>query len=115
MYGQHRGSQYLSTLLFRFHLPTGNVEVVDAGSPRVWRVREGAVEPIELEAQMPLGMFEDTDYVPQHFRVEPGDRLLFISDGVYDALSPGVRSTASALWPRRSTARVSCPPRRCPE
>ncbi|WP_371627779.1 serine/threonine-protein phosphatase [Streptomyces sp. NBC_01116] len=89
VYGQHRGSQYLSTLLFRFHLPTGNVEVVDAGSPRVWRVREGAVEPIELEAQMPLGMFEDTDYVPQHFRVEPGDRLLFISDGVYDALSPG--------------------------
>ncbi|KUJ66394.1 phosphatase, partial [Streptomyces albus subsp. albus] len=89
VYGQHRGSQYLSTLLFRFHLPTGNVEIIDAGSPRVWRVRQGVVEPIELEAQMPLGMFEDTAYVPQHFRVEPGDRLLFISDGVYDALSPG--------------------------
>lgn len=65
------------------------MEIIDAGSPRVWRVREGVVEPIELEAQMPLGMFEDTAYVPQHFRVEPGDRLLFISDGVYDALSPG--------------------------
>ncbi|RPK81555.1 PP2C family protein-serine/threonine phosphatase [Streptomyces sp. ADI98-10] len=89
VYGQHGGSQYLSTLLFRFHLPTGGVEVIDAGSPRVWRVRGGVVEPIELEEQAPLGMFEDTAYVPQHFRVEPGDRLLFISDGVYDALSPG--------------------------
>ncbi|MFJ7059677.1 PP2C family protein-serine/threonine phosphatase [Streptomyces microflavus] len=89
VYGQHGGDQYLSTLLFRFHLPTGDVEIIDAGSPRVWRVRKGVVEPIELEAQMPLGMFEDTAYVPQHFRVEPGDRLLFISDGVYDALSPG--------------------------
>ncbi|MFH9691150.1 PP2C family protein-serine/threonine phosphatase [Streptomyces sp. NPDC021019] len=89
VYGQHGGSRYLSTLLFRFHLPTGDVEVIDAGSPRVWRVRGGVVEPIELEEQMPLGMFEDTAYCPQHFRVEPGDRLLFISDGVYDALSPG--------------------------
>lgn len=89
VYGQHKGSQYLSTLLFRFHLPTGHVEVVDAGSPKVWRMRGGVVEPIALEAQMPLGMFEDSDYEPQHMRVEPGDRLLFISDGVYDALSPG--------------------------
>ncbi|MET8712731.1 PP2C family protein-serine/threonine phosphatase [Streptomyces sp. NPDC004735] len=89
IYGQYGGSRFTSTLLLRFHLPTGDVEIIDAGSPRVWRVRAGVVEAIELEAQMPLGMFEDTDYVPQHFTVEPGDRLLFISDGVYDALSPG--------------------------
>ncbi len=89
VYGQYNGSRHLSTLLFRFHLRTGHVEVIDAGSPKVWRVRRGVVETIELEAQMPLGMFEDTDYVPQHFQVEPGDRLLCISDGVYDALSPG--------------------------
>ncbi|WP_329324836.1 PP2C family protein-serine/threonine phosphatase [[Kitasatospora] papulosa] len=89
IYGQYGGSRFTSTLLLRFHLPTGDVEIIDAGSPRVWRVRAGVVEAIELEAQMPLGMFEDTDYVPQHFSVEPGDRLLFISDGVYDALSPG--------------------------
>ncbi|THA73458.1 serine/threonine-protein phosphatase [Streptomyces sp. A0642] len=89
IFGQHRGSRYLSTLLLRFHLPTGGVEIIDAGSPRIWRLRKGVVEPIDLEGQMPLGMFEDTAYVPQRFEVEPGDRLLFISDGVYDALSPG--------------------------
>ncbi|MBM7057969.1 MULTISPECIES: PP2C family protein-serine/threonine phosphatase [Streptomyces] len=111
VYGQHRGEQYLSTLLFRFHLPTGDVEIIDAGSPRVWRVREGVVEPIELEAQMPLGMFEDTAYVPQRFRVEPGDRLLFISDGVYDALSPAgekysLRALAASM---RSTRLLPAP------
>jgi len=89
VYGQHQGDQYLSALLLHFHLPTGDVEIIDAGSPRIWRVREGAVELIELDAQMPLGMFEDTVYEPQRFTVAPGDRLLFISDGVYDALSPG--------------------------
>ncbi|WP_328535255.1 PP2C family protein-serine/threonine phosphatase [Streptomyces sp. NBC_00344] len=88
VYGQHQGRQYLSTLLLRFHLPTGNVQIIDAGSPRIWRLRKGSVEAIELDAQMPLGMFEDTAYTAQDFSVEPGDRLLFISDGVYDALSP---------------------------
>ncbi|MGW2841045.1 PP2C family protein-serine/threonine phosphatase [Streptomyces sp. NPDC001493] len=88
VHGQYRGAKYLATLLLRFHLPTGEVEIIDAGSPRVWRLRAGAVETVELEAQDPLGMFEDTAYVPQHLAVEPGDRLFFISDGVYDALSP---------------------------
>ncbi|MFJ6434257.1 PP2C family protein-serine/threonine phosphatase [Streptomyces sp. NPDC091416] len=98
VYGQHQGRQFLSTLLLRFHLPTGDVEIIDAGSPRIWRLRKGVVEPIELDAQMPLGMFEDTSYASQHFTVEPGDRLLFISDGVYDALSPaGERYSLHAL------------------
>ncbi|WP_369165024.1 PP2C family protein-serine/threonine phosphatase [Streptomyces sp. AFD10] len=107
VYGQHRGEQYLSTLLFRFHLPTGEVEVIDAGSPRVWRVRAGAVEQIAFDAQMPLGMFEDTDYVSQRFRVEPGDRLLFVSDGVYDALSPaGEKYSLRALAASISSTRL---------
>ncbi|MFE3738624.1 PP2C family protein-serine/threonine phosphatase [Streptomyces sp. NPDC059134] len=88
IYGQHQGHQYLSTLLLRFHLPTGDVEIIDAGSPRIWRLRADVVEPIEMDPQMPLGMFEDSVYIPQRFAVLPGDRLLFISDGVYDALSP---------------------------
>ncbi|WP_328697603.1 PP2C family protein-serine/threonine phosphatase [Streptomyces sp. NBC_00342] len=89
VYGQHHGRQFLSTLMLRFCLPTGNVEIIDAGSPRIWRLRRDVVETVELDAQIPLGMFEDTTYTPQRFKVEPGDRLLFISDGVYDALSPG--------------------------
>ncbi|MFD5625204.1 MULTISPECIES: PP2C family protein-serine/threonine phosphatase [unclassified Streptomyces] len=98
IYGRHQGHQYLSTLLLRFHLPTGNVEIIDAGSPRIWRLRADVVEAVELDPQMPLGMFEDTPYVPQHFTVEPGDRLLFVSDGVYDALSPeGEKYSLNAL------------------
>jgi hypothetical protein len=88
VYGQYRGERYLAALLLRFHLPTGDVEIIDAGSPRVWRMRGDAVEVVELDQQIPLGMFEDTVYVPQRFQVAPGDRLLFISDGVYDVLSP---------------------------
>jgi len=102
VYGQHRGAAHVSVLLLRIHRATGRMEVVDAGSPRMWRMRGGAVEPIELEAQLPLGMFEDTPYTVQHLRVEPGDRLVVASDGVYDVASPagerfGERALARAM------------------
>ncbi|MGW6844386.1 PP2C family protein-serine/threonine phosphatase [Streptomyces sp. NPDC054958] len=89
VYGQYRGSQHLSALLLRFDLATGATEIVDAGSPKMWRLRSGKVELIELDAQLPLGMFEDTLYIAQEFRTEPGDRLVFVSDGVYNVASPG--------------------------
>ncbi|OEU86096.1 phosphatase [Streptomyces abyssalis] len=89
VYAQYRGAAYVSMLLMRFELESGRVEVVEAGSPRVWRMREGKVEALEFDAQLPLGMFEDTPFVAEHFQVDPGDRLLFASDGVYDTASQG--------------------------
>ncbi|MFD8417854.1 PP2C family protein-serine/threonine phosphatase [Streptomyces sp. NPDC059466] len=102
IYAQHHGDQHVSALLLSFDLATGRVLAVDAGSPRLWRRRGTAVERIEFEAQLPLGMFEESDYLPQEFAVLPGDRLLVVSDGVYDALSPlgeafGERALARAV------------------
>ncbi|ONK15239.1 Phosphoserine phosphatase RsbP [Streptomyces sp. MP131-18] len=102
LYGQYRGAAHVSALLLRFELATGLVTVIDAGSPRVWLRRRGTVEIPAFEAQLPLGMFEDTEYRTEQFQVEPGDRLFFLSDGVYDAASPageryGEKALARAL------------------
>ncbi|MFE9534935.1 PP2C family protein-serine/threonine phosphatase [Streptomyces sp. NPDC006691] len=98
VYGHYHGDAYLSTLLLRFDLDTGQTEIVDAGSPRMWRVRNGKAEQIHPEAQMPLGMFEDTPYTTEPFEVRPGDRLVFVSDGVYNVASPaGERYSEKAL------------------
>jgi serine phosphatase RsbU (regulator of sigma subunit) len=102
LYEQHRGARYVSTLLLRFDLASGVVEAVDAGSPQLWRQRGKTVERVDLDAQLPLGMFDESDYVAQKFQVVPGDRLLFASDGVYEALSPrgetyGERALARAI------------------
>ncbi|WP_149547439.1 PP2C family protein-serine/threonine phosphatase [Streptomyces marokkonensis] len=88
VYAHYRGRCYLSVLMFDFDLETGRVAVVDAGSPQTVRLRNGSVEPVTFEAQLPLGMFEETDYVTQEFRVEPGDRLVFVSDGVHAVADP---------------------------
>lgn len=115
LYGQYGGAAHVSTLLLRFALADGAVEVIDAGSPKVWRLRDGLVEPLSFEAQLPLGMFEDTVYEPQSFHVLPGDRLLLASDGVYDVLSGAgeryqERALASAV---RSTQLL--PPTQVPQ
>ncbi|MGR4854662.1 PP2C family protein-serine/threonine phosphatase [Streptomyces sp. LARHCF252] len=89
VYAHYRGRCYLSVLMLDFDLATGRVRAVDAGSPRLLRLRRGAVKRVDFDAQLPLGMFEETDYVAQEFRAEPGDRLVFVSDGVYDVASPG--------------------------
>ncbi|MEV2245548.1 PP2C family protein-serine/threonine phosphatase [Streptomyces sp. NPDC049970] len=87
VYAEYRGALHAAVLLLRFDLATGEVEAVDAGSPRMWRMRGGSVEAVDFDAQLPLGMFEETEYVTEHLRVDPGDRLLIGSDGVYDSAS----------------------------
>ncbi|MEV3912162.1 PP2C family protein-serine/threonine phosphatase [Streptomyces canus] len=88
VYAHYRGHCYVSVLMFDFDLASGRATVVDAGSPQLLRLRGGSVERVAFDAQLPLGMFEETDYVAQDFHVEPGDRLVFVSDGVHAVASP---------------------------
>jgi serine phosphatase RsbU (regulator of sigma subunit) len=64
---------------------SGEVRVVDAGSPAMFRQRGGRVEELELDPELPLGMFEETVYTEQHVDIRPGDRVLIVSDGAHSA------------------------------
>ncbi len=97
IYGHHGGDSFTSALLLRFDATTGTVRVVDAGSPHLFRLRDGRAEQVELEAQLPLGMFEETHYVEQDVDVRPGDRLLVVSDGVHGSLFEGGPTMPQAL------------------
>jgi serine phosphatase RsbU (regulator of sigma subunit) len=96
VYSQHKGQRHVSTLLLRFDLETGRVKVIDAGSPKMFRMRGSVVEPITLEAQLPLGMFEDTGYHEQELTVERGDRIVIFSDGFHMAVGPRGESYGSS-------------------
>jgi serine phosphatase RsbU (regulator of sigma subunit) len=110
LHNRHVGQLHVATLLLRFDLATGRVAAIDAGSPQIHRMRGNTVDRIELEAQLPLGMFEDTQYVEQEFAVEAGDRLVIVSDGVHAALSPhGDTYGASALPAALRRARLQDP------
>ncbi|HEY6596084.1 MAG TPA: PP2C family protein-serine/threonine phosphatase [Asanoa sp.] len=103
VYAYHRGAQHLAVLLLELDLATGVVTAVDAGSPKLLLLRAGDVEDVELEAQLPLGMFDGTIYRPQHFQLRPGDRLFGVSDGVYEAVTSG--SPAQETYGQAALAR----------
>lgn len=89
IHAHYGGRAYLSMLLLDLDLVTGRLLIVDAGSPRMLRLRDRAVTPVDLEAQLPLGMFEETEYLAQEMYLEPGDRMVFVTDGVYGVPAPG--------------------------
>ncbi|MGH3622657.1 MAG: PP2C family protein-serine/threonine phosphatase [Sciscionella sp.] len=97
LWAQHGGNRYVSSLLMRFELATGEVRVVDAGSPQAFLVRDRGITPLTLDAQLPLGMFAETRYVEQRLTMRRGDRLLVLSDGVFDAVAEKRRYADTAL------------------
>lgn len=90
LFTQYVGKRHVATLLMDLDLATGETLVIDAGSPIASRLRSGKVTRIELDAQLPLGMFAENRYAIQKFTLDPGDRLVIVSDGVHRA-APGGR------------------------
>lgn len=96
IHARHGGTQFVETLLLEIDMHGGTGLAVDAGSPALLRspgdAEDRQAEPFErigLVQQLPLGMFQGTEYVAQEFDLRQGDRLLAISDGAHGALSPG--------------------------
>ncbi|XVU23427.1 PP2C family protein-serine/threonine phosphatase [Actinoplanes sp. CA-054009] len=89
VYSRYGGASHVATLLLEIDLTDGSVEAVDAGSPRALIAHEGDIRAVSLEQQLPLGMFGDGRYETQKFQLEPGDRLLVVSDGVHAAAPAG--------------------------
>ncbi|MER6027152.1 PP2C family protein-serine/threonine phosphatase [Streptomyces sp. NPDC001851] len=109
VFAQYGGKAYASTLLLRFELDTGTVRAVDAGSPQLYRLGDTGIDLIELEAQLPLGMFEETPYEEQTFQVAPGDRLVAISTGVH-----GTRSATGDVFGERALRQILSATRQTP-
>ncbi|SDT79195.1 PP2C family protein-serine/threonine phosphatase [Actinoplanes derwentensis] len=88
VHSRYGGDAHAATLLLEIDLVSGEVAAVDAGSPHCLIARGGETERVPLEQQLPLGMFGEAHYEIQRFTLEPGDRMLVVSDGVH-AAAPG--------------------------
>jgi serine phosphatase RsbU (regulator of sigma subunit) len=109
VYAEHHGRRHVSALLLELDLAGGELSVVDAGSPRLLLLRDGAVDDLPLEAQFPLGMFEGSDYVVQRFPLRTADRLVIASDGVSEAAAAAGRYGDAALRRFVRRTRVMAP------
>jgi hypothetical protein len=64
--------------------PDGTLTVANAGHLSPYR--DG--RELELEPNLPLGVIAGTHYEQSTFKLDRGDRLVFLSDGVVEAMNP---------------------------
>jgi hypothetical protein len=84
------GERFATALLGRLHLPTGELELVNAGHTAPYLARDGNVGLIELPADLPLGLFEDSSYSSTTLPLQPGDRMIIVTDGMLERAAAGV-------------------------
>jgi serine phosphatase RsbU (regulator of sigma subunit) len=89
LHGQFGGERFVTGQVLRLDVPGGTGAVVNAGHPPPRLVRGGRAKPVGLAADLPLGVDPETIYQVQPLQLEPGDRLVLLSDGVLEAAPEG--------------------------
>lgn len=72
--------QFVTGQIVRVRLADGAAELVNAGHPAPYLVRGGQARTVRVTSGPPLGVHHDV-YEADGLRLQPGDRLLFLTDG----------------------------------
>lgn len=100
-------NEFLTGLVGRLDLKTGSLALVNAGHVAPYLARGSEVTELELPTDMPLGMFPETKYGSSSLMLEPGDRLVFVTDGMLERNVasidlPGAIAASRMLHPREA-------------
>lgn len=87
---------FVTGQLVRVDLERGTARVVNAGHPLPYRVRDGLAERVQLRADLPFGAVDASKWSAQDLPLAPGDRLVFVSDGVVER-TPGQLDLSTML------------------
>src|SRR3954471_18799397 len=79
-----RWSQFVTGQLVRIDLRAEVATIVNAGHPPPLQLRGGRVTELALEADPPFGIVPGGEYQVQPLPLLPGDRLMFLTDGMIE-------------------------------
>ena len=79
-----RRGGFVTGQLARIDLTEGTATIINAGHPSPMRLRGGRVEPVALKADPPFGIVAGQEFEVQQLPLEPGDRLMFLTDGMLE-------------------------------
>ena len=112
--------RFLTAQLAELHIPSGVLRWLNGGHHPPLLVRSGKLlGSLDSEPCLPIGLRGDVTHIAE-YTLEPGDRLLFFTDGVVEARSPAgeffgeerlgdflVRAVAAELPPAETSRRLS--------
>ena len=75
---------FVTGLIGRLELRSGSLEIVNAGHVLPYLLRGAELTVLDLRVNLPFGMFGDSRYGSTKLALEPGDRLVFVTDGMLE-------------------------------
>ena len=108
---QVQWSDFVTAQVARIDLRSATATIVNAGHEPPLRLRDGRVEPIELLADPPFGIVRDHAYRVQPLALQPGDRIMFLTDGMLERNAahvdlPALMVEGADMHPREAVQHV---------
>jgi len=75
---------FVTGLIGRVDLKTGTLQLVNAGHVSPYLARGSEVCSVALPTNLPFGISADTAYEAEELTLEPGDRVVFVTDGMLE-------------------------------
>jgi len=99
------GDDFVTGLIGRVELRSGALEIVNAGHVAPYLFRDSSLTSLDLRIDLPFGMFPGSSYGSTVLTLEPGDRVVLVTDGMLeDGTSsidvPGAIQKTGDLHPR---------------
>ncbi len=80
--------RFLTMIMAVLDTHEGRLVFARAGHPLPLHLRRGRSVPVDDAGGVPIGLVDDAEYEDVEVRLEPGDRVFFLSDGLLEQAGP---------------------------
>lgn len=103
---------FVTGLIGRLDLGSGVLHLLNAGHVPPYLARGGTVTALALPVNLPFGIDADATYQPSVLTLEPGDRVVFVTDGMLEGNAsvidlPAAIAESASLHPREAVAALA--------